>query len=311
MQLTNKEKLLDADGLSVDPNDVRMLILKSDNTTATNRTFTLLDGQFYGQSLLINFASASSFTCDLQSGGNVQLVEAWQPLQYEILTLNWDGTQWCEVSRSETGIVAGSIVNADINASAAIAFSKLATLTSAQLLVGSSGNVATSVAMSGDVAISNTGATTIQAGAVDSAMISDIDSALKCAIATVTSANLVTSGDGVPYVSGGIIPDNAMVVKAWYEVTVTFLGDGDDSSTLSIGIEDQDNDCVAAAAIKTGTPWDAGSFVETIQSDIDDPTNFLKMTAARQIAVTWDAVATDTTLSAGTMKIFAMYLVGG
>jgi hypothetical protein len=63
-------------------------------------------------------------------------------------------------------IVSGnaSIVNADINASAAIAFSKLAALTSANILVGNSSNVATSVAMSGDVTISNTGATTVVSG---------------------------------------------------------------------------------------------------------------------------------------------------
>lgn len=71
-----------------------------------------------------------------------------------------------------TDIAPGSIVNADINAAAAIAFSKLAALPSAQILVGSAGNVATAVAMSGDVAIANTGATTIQAGAIDLAMLS-------------------------------------------------------------------------------------------------------------------------------------------
>lgn len=71
-----------------------------------------------------------------------------------------------------TSIVAGAIVNADINAAADIAFSKLAALPSAEILVGSAGNVATAVAMTGDVAISNVGATTIQAGAIDLAMLS-------------------------------------------------------------------------------------------------------------------------------------------
>jgi hypothetical protein len=69
-------------------------------------------------------------------------------------------------------VPAGSISNADVAADAAIAFSKLAALTSARILVGSAGNVATAVAMSGDVAISNTGATTIQPGAIDLAMLS-------------------------------------------------------------------------------------------------------------------------------------------
>jgi hypothetical protein len=65
-----------------------------------------------------------------------------------------------------TVVLSGSIVNADINASAAIAFSKLASLTSANILVGSSGNVATSVAVTGDVTISNAGVTAIAAGAI-------------------------------------------------------------------------------------------------------------------------------------------------
>lgn len=64
------------------------------------------------------------------------------------------------------------IVNADVDAAAAIDFSKLAVLTSGNILVGSAGNVATSVAMSGDVTIDNTGATTIGAGAIDLAMLS-------------------------------------------------------------------------------------------------------------------------------------------
>ncbi len=71
-----------------------------------------------------------------------------------------------------TSIVDGSIVNADVNAAAAIDYSKLAALPSAEILVGSAGNVATAVAMTGDVAISNAGATTIQAGAIDLAMLS-------------------------------------------------------------------------------------------------------------------------------------------
>lgn len=52
-----------------------------------------------------------------------------------------------------------SIVNADVSASAAIDFSKLASLTSANILVGSAGNVATAVAMTGDIAITNGGVT--------------------------------------------------------------------------------------------------------------------------------------------------------
>jgi hypothetical protein len=60
----------------------------------------------------------------------------------------------------------GTIVDADINASAAIAYSKLATLTSANIVLGSSANVATSTAVTGDVTISNAGVTAITAGVI-------------------------------------------------------------------------------------------------------------------------------------------------
>lgn len=69
-------------------------------------------------------------------------------------------------------IADGAVTNVKVDAAAAIAYSKLAALPSAEVLVGSAGNVATAVAMSGDIAINNAGATAIQAGAVDLAMLS-------------------------------------------------------------------------------------------------------------------------------------------
>jgi hypothetical protein len=69
------------------------------------------------------------------------------------------------------GFTAGAITNAAINAAAAIAWSKMAALPSAQILVGSGLGVATPVAMTGDVFINNAGVTTIQPNAVDPAML--------------------------------------------------------------------------------------------------------------------------------------------
>ena len=72
-----------------------------------------------------------------------------------------------------TSIASGVIVNADINSSAAIDFSKLASLTSANILVGNVSNVATSVGVTGDVTITNSGVTAIGSGKVTSTMILD------------------------------------------------------------------------------------------------------------------------------------------
>ncbi len=68
-------------------------------------------------------------------------------------------------------MVDASLVNANLAATAAIAFSKLAALTSAQILVGNGSNVATAVAVTGDIGITNAGLTSITAGAIVNADI--------------------------------------------------------------------------------------------------------------------------------------------
>jgi hypothetical protein len=66
------------------------------------------------------------------------------------------------------------ITNAMINSAAAIAFSKLASLTSAHILVGSAGNVATDTAVTGDITISNAGVTAIGTNKVTNAMLAQM-----------------------------------------------------------------------------------------------------------------------------------------
>jgi len=81
-----------------------------------------------------------------------------------------------------------SILNSMINASAAIDFSKLAALTAGYLLIGSVANVATAVAMSGDVTISSVGVTSIGANKVTNAMLAQV--------ATATIKGRTTAGTG-------------------------------------------------------------------------------------------------------------------
>jgi hypothetical protein len=73
---------------------------------------------------------------------------------------------------NSTGDVSSSlIVNADVDAAAALAFSKLASLSSGNILVGSNTGVPTSRAVTGDVTIDNLGATTIGATKVLNSML--------------------------------------------------------------------------------------------------------------------------------------------
>ncbi len=82
-------------------------------------------------------------------------------------TLNSTGVLTIATSAiTNTKLATSAVTNAKVDAAAAIAFSKLASLTSASLLVGSSTNVPTAVAMTGDIGIDSTGATSIAAGAI-------------------------------------------------------------------------------------------------------------------------------------------------
>ena len=67
---------------------------------------------------------------------------------------------------TSTMIADGTIVNADVNASAAIAHSKLASITAGQVLLGNASNVPTSTALSGDVTVNSSGVTAISTGVI-------------------------------------------------------------------------------------------------------------------------------------------------
>ena len=110
---------------------------------------------------------------------------------------------------TSTMLLDGTIVDADINASAAIAYSKLASLTSANILVGNSSNVATSTAVTGDVTISNAGVTAISAGAIVNA---DVNASAAIAGSKISpdfgAQNVVTTGTST---AGSFTPTSTTV----------------------------------------------------------------------------------------------------
>jgi hypothetical protein len=130
-----------------------------------------------------------------------------------------------------TAIGAGVIVNADINAAAAIAYSKLAALPSAQILVGSAGNVATAVAMTGDVTITNAGVTAIGAGIIVNADINAAAAIDFSKLAALTSGNILVGSAGnvaaSVAMSGDITISNAGVTAIGAgKVLLAMLGTG-------------------------------------------------------------------------------------
>jgi len=119
-------------------------------------------------------------------------------------TITFPNATGTVITTGDTGSVTsamlldGTILDADINASAAIAYSKLAALTSANILVGSSGNVATVTAVTGDISISNTGVTAIGSDVIIDADIKSDAAISYSKLAALANANiLVGSSAGV------------------------------------------------------------------------------------------------------------------
>ena len=100
---------------------------------------------------------------------------------------------------TSTMIANGTIVNADIDASAAIALSKLATGTAGNIIVYNSSGVPTAVAETGDVTISDTGVTAIASGVIVDADINASAGIALSKLATSTAGNIIVyNSSGVP-----------------------------------------------------------------------------------------------------------------
>jgi len=97
--------------------------------------------------------------------------------------------------------VLAGIKNASIASDAAIAFSKLAALDAANILVGNGSNVATKVAVTGDVTISNAGVTAIGNDKVITAMVDDaaITPVKLSQPLTLATAQNTTSGTSIDF----------------------------------------------------------------------------------------------------------------
>lgn len=119
---------------------------------------------------------------------------------------------------------------------------------------------------------------------------------------------------------GVYIPDNAIIINAWYDVVTTFTDGADDSATIALGLETQDADALKVAiAISDATNvWDAGIHGTLINNFALDgnaltqiamgaarSATFVKTTAERQLV----AVVADDALSAGKLNLFVEYVI--
>ena len=123
-----------------------------------------------------------------------------------------------------------------------------------------------------------------------------------------TEATAGTTGIKGTYNLGVIIPDGAVITGAWYEVLETMKDDGDDSTTVAIQALAAD-DLVAAAAISTGTAFDATdptTLVECIPV-VETTSSFIKMTSAKELKLLLGDSGTIA-MESGEMLIYVEYI---
>ena len=103
-----------------------------------------------------------------------------------------------------------------------------------------------------------------------------------------------------------VIPDNAIITRAWYDVTTTFTSAGD-LATIALHVEGA-NDIVTATAINAGGDiWDAPAGPWNALDTIVDGTlaAYIKMGANRTVTAT---VATED-LTAGVLYLYLSYVL--
>ena len=160
-------------------------------------------------------------------------------------TLKWKvgtgSTAWTSLGYIPAfSLSAYPLVNADIASAAAIAYSKLATLTSGNIVLGSSANVATSTAVTGDVTISNTGVTAIATGVIVNADInaSAAIAGSKIVAATTSVVGAVQLSDSTSTTSS-ILAATPTAVKAAYDLADAALPKAGGTLTGNVILDNQ------------------------------------------------------------------------
>jgi sporulation protein YlmC with PRC-barrel domain len=198
-----------------------------------------------------------------------------------------------------SNLPAGTIDNADISASAAIAYSKLAALTAGNVVLGNGSNVATSTAVTGDVTINSSGVTAIGSGVIVDADVSasaaiagtkvapDFGSQNLVTTGTATAASLNPTGSSVP-TNGVYLPAANSVAISTNSVERVKLGTSevvfnDGGNDIDFRIEGDTNSSlffVDASADAVGIGTTSASSLLTLRSTAADNTAGISMQGA-------------------------------
>jgi hypothetical protein len=136
-----------------------------------------------------------------------------------------------------------NIVNAEINASAAIAHTKLASITAGQVLLGNASNVPTATALTGDVTVNSSGVTAIGPGVIVDADVSASAEIAVSKLADGAARQLLqtdAAGTGVEWTDNVDLPGTLDVTgAAVLDSTLTVAGAATFNGNVTMG--DADN----------------------------------------------------------------------
>jgi hypothetical protein len=151
-----------------------------------------------------------------------------------------------------------NIVNAEIDASAAIAHTKLASITAGQVLLGNASNVPTATAITGDVTVNSSGVTAIGSGVIVDADVSASAEIAVSKLADGAARQLLqtdAAGTGVEWASNIDVPGTLDVTgAAVLDSTLTVAGATALNGSLTMGDADD-------IVVNTGTGTKIGTAV--------------------------------------------------
>ncbi len=211
---------------------------------------------------------------------------------------------------NDLGLSLNALVNADISASAAIAYSKLATLTSGNILVGSATNVATSVNPTGDIDISNTGVFSINAGVIVNADISGTAAIQLSKLENLTSARLIVgSATNVPTardITGDVTISNTGITT----IGANSVDDGKIAAHTSTKITITTKGQLNSNIVYTDQVNTFGDFIQTFKDNsihIENPAGTFDVILQTSAEVTSDRILTIPLLGANrTMVVIGL-----
>jgi hypothetical protein len=151
-----------------------------------------------------------------------------------------------------------NIVNAEIDASAAIAHTKLASITAGQVLLGNASNVPTATAITGDVTVNSSGVTAIGSGVIVDADVSASAEIAVSKLADGAARQLLqtdAAGTGVEWTDNVDLPGTLDVTgAAVLDSTLTVAGAATFNGNVTMGDADD-------IVVNTGTGTKIGTAV--------------------------------------------------